>query len=151
MKNMFLLVLFCISILSCQKIILDEPEGFANIEEGKIYKAVSPEGVILKIRIVENAPSKDVEFWGDALSYQLKKEGYVSSSDGVYFTGAEHGGYYHEWALAYGTDTFKYLTAIIPYEKKIIIAEAAGEYIVFADYRDSIIECLKTVKLEKGI
>ncbi len=142
------ILLACLLVLSCQKIVLDEPEGFAKVEMRGMYKAISPEGVVLRIRIVENLPSKGVDFWGEALTFQLKKEGYGSSTEGVFFDGLDKKGYYHEWGMAYGTETYKYLTAIIPYEQSIVITEVAGEYRAYADYRESIIDCLKTIKLE---
>ena len=128
---------------------IEKPEGFAvaEIKQGELYNAVSPEGIILGVKTEENYPVKDIEFWSNALKnqfinngYQLYKEEEINienGSKGVLF----------EWLAPYASSTYIYLTFITVKNSKIIIAEAAGEVNLFADYRESIIESIKTISL----
>ena len=113
---------------------VDPPEGFAEYTKAKYYQAVTPEGVILRIRIVANDPKQTLSFWTEALKVHMQKSGYslleeesfgVSTGNGVAF----------EWIAPLSGEDWVYLTAIAVTDKHIVVAEAAGAYRYYKDYR----------------
>ncbi len=143
-----LLVLFFISCPSTPPpFSIEKPVGFAIAESGngKLYSAVSPEGILFDVKTSENYPVKDIDFWGNALKtqfinngYQLYKEEELSIENGSK-------GILFEWLAPYASSTYIYLTFITLEGDNIIIAEAAGEVKLFADYREAILESIKTI------
>lgn len=131
---------------SCIKIGVVKPEGFAEMEEKGYYKAVSPEGVIYKVRTVENYPLKDLGFWSRALKKHLEDEGYRFVAEKSFNTTTNSGTLF-EWGAPYGNEDYIYLTAILVEGKQIIIAEAAGEFSLFVRYREAIQSSLSTLTL----
>jgi len=131
---------------ACSKVTLEKPEGFAVVKSSKYYKAVSPEGMVYKVRFVKNYPEKDLDFWSRALKKQLEQEGYRFIKEQS-FTSGKKPGLILEWGAPYGTDDFIYLTAISVSGKTIIIAEAAAEFKLFTRYRDAVVKSLTTIKV----
>jgi len=129
---------------------VNQPAGFAETAEKTEYRAISPEGMLYRVRSVENYTVKDLDFWSRALKNQLVKEGYHLTDEGEEFTAADHRGVLYEWGVRYGNEDFIYLTAIIVFDKRITIAEAGGEHTIYAKYRQPILESLKSITLNRG-
>jgi len=51
----------------------------------------------------------------------------------------------YEWLAPYASSTYVYLTYITVEGDFILIAEAAGEFKLFADYREAIVASIKTI------
>ena len=159
MKNLFiknpvaaLIIIFSVLMIDgCAKPRVHKPQGFAEVKSGmfsgQVYKAISPEGMLFRVRSVKNYPFMGLEFWGDSLKNQLIKEGYHQSGDMVRLKSDKSDGILYEWILPYGSDDYIYMTAIMLSGKRIIIAESAAQHTVYKKYRDSILESLKTVSL----
>ena len=75
-KSLLFLTAGCLSLIlflsGCQTVSVqaDTPEGFADISESADYysdvvpyRAISPEGVIFRVRSVDNYPEKGIDFW----------------------------------------------------------------------------------------
>jgi len=124
------------------------PEGFALVEEGKRFLAVSPEGLKYRVKTEPNYPEKDVAFWSAVLIRQLEDEGYKSRSDGEYFECPAGRGFFLEWNLPYGGETFTYMTAIVPHGETIYVAESAAEHSIYRVYREVILESLKSISAD---
>ena len=147
-------LLIAVSILlaaGCAKPKVDKPQGFAEVEtglfSGAVYKAVSPEGMLYRVRTVKNYPFMELEFWGNSLKNQLIKEGYHLSAEEIDLEAEGSEGILFEWILPYGSDDYIYMTAILLSGKRIIIAESAAEHTVYKKYRGSILDSLKTISL----
>jgi hypothetical protein len=150
--SVFLLIgLFILSAAGCAKPKVDKPKGFAEVEtgmfSGPVYKAVSPEGMLYKVRTVKNYPSMELGFWGDSLKNQLIKEGYHLTGEEMDLNTEGSEGVLFEWILPYGNDDYIYMTAVLLSGSRIIIAESAAEHTVYKKYRGSILDSLKTVSL----
>jgi hypothetical protein len=126
---------------------LKTPQGFALVQNGLTYRAISPEGVRLQIRRGRNYPKKGVDFWAPAMVRQLRQGGYQGKGDGESVDTALGKGFYIEWGVPFGQQDFVYLVAIIPRGKHIYMIEAAGDVRVFGKYRDTILDVVKTLKL----
>jgi hypothetical protein len=122
------------------------PEGFAELTGRGDYEAVSPEGMLFRIKSIKNDPQKDLEFWGDALQNHLAKEGYRLKGAAESFDSGDRDGLAYEWVLPYGRESYLYLTALIVTDKTITLAEAAAPYSVYIEYQGVIRESLATIR-----
>ncbi len=126
---------------------INKPEGFAVVETAgsDLFSAISPEGIFFNVKTTENYPVKDIDFWGNSLKNQFINNGYQLYSEKEITAENGNNGILFEWLAPYSSKTFIYSTYIILDEESIIIAEAAGEVKLFADYRQSILESIKTI------
>jgi hypothetical protein len=141
-----LLVLAVTAAAGCSRVSLDTPEGFARVEGRGEYRAVSPEGMLLRVRTVANNPRKGPEFWSEALETHLREEGYRPAGPPRPLTSAGGSGFVYEWALPYGQQSYLYLTAVAVQGRRIIVAEAAAPYAVYQLHRQGIYESLQTIR-----
>jgi hypothetical protein len=139
------LVLFTLTV-SCSRLSVVPPEGFAELKGGKSYRAVSPEGMLYRIRSIKNEPQKDLSFWGEALQNHLNKEGYRSNGEGQSFESGDLEGMYYEWILPSGNESYFYLTAILVTDRTITLAEAAAPHSVFTRYRQTLVASLGSIR-----
>jgi hypothetical protein len=142
-----LILLISLSLFACTTIEVKKPAGFAETVSKTEYRAISPEGILYRVRSVDNYPVKNLDFWSKALKNQLATEGYLLTDDGEEFSAGDHRGVLYEWGVRYGNEDFIYLTAIIVFDDRITIAEAGGEHKIYAKYRQSILESLKSITL----
>ncbi len=144
-----LLPIALISLLlavSCSRLSVTPPEGFAELKGRRIYQAISPEGMLYRIRSIKNDPRKNLEFWGEALENHLVKEGYRLNGKARSFTSGDREGLSCEWVLPYGNESYLYLTAVIVTDKTITLAEAAAPYPVFIQYRQALLDSLASIR-----
>ena len=136
-----------INIAACKTIPanLTTPEGFAEYTATeKPYRSITPEGVILRVRSVANEPVQSLKFWSEALEVQLSKSGYILLERTTFSSPAGEGVAF-EWNAPLNGEDWVYLTAIAVSPEKITIAEAAGEYAHYQDYRETIVESLSSI------
>jgi hypothetical protein len=130
---------------------VQKPEGFAAVSPWQVgaaqYKAVSPEGMIYRVRTLDNYPVQTLEFWANALENHLVNEGYRAVSDGQSFEAGVNPGMFLEWAMPYGEQSYIYITAIVVSEKKIAVAEATAEHTIYHRYREAVIESLVSITI----
>jgi len=128
--------------------VLEQPKGFAEYREETAYRAVSPEGVVLRVRLVDNQPAQTLEFWAEALKTQLAKSGYSPMGEEVVETRSGKG-IILEWVAPVGQEDWIYLTGLCVTDRGIAVAEAAGEYGTYQERRLAIILSLRSLKLEE--
>lgn len=144
MKKSVLCIPVLLLLFSCGAVSIEKPAGFAEIESGKTYRAVSPEGLPFRVRQFKNYPEQDLDFWKQALKVHLTREGYQfiseneAAADGKTVVCCE-------WGAPWGGDDYIYLTAVTVKGKKILVAEAAGEMKLFEKYRDAILNSIKSL------
>jgi hypothetical protein len=144
-------VLILLFLFACSDFKIETPEGFAQIavdhfnQRDVLYKAVSPEGIILRVKKVENYPRMELDFWLKALINQLQKEGYTLIGEEERFETKQRKGAYITWGLPYGNATYIYLTSLLVCDDEILITEAAGEHIIFNDYKDALIKSIRSI------
>lgn len=133
-------------LVSCARVSVTPPEGFAEIDGRGAYRAVSPEGMRYRVRILKNRPAKDMQFWSEALRSHLLKEGYRLNGEPRSLENGDTPGVLCEWVLPYGNESYVYLTALMVSGRTIILAEAAAAYPVFLRYREALRESLATIR-----
>jgi hypothetical protein len=151
MLRLIQVLLFLLRLFSCAipQVRVQPPAGFAEAEPGKnaAYRALSPEGLLYQVRIFPNQPQKPLAFWGETLKNHLLKEGYRLNGDGRDFQAGDKPGIAFEWVVPYGNESYLYLTAVLVAGKRIVLAEAAGPYALFAQYRQSLSDSLQSIRL----
>jgi hypothetical protein len=140
-----------ILVLASCATLVEQPEGFAKVPLGQIvatrYKAVSPEGMIYRVRKLKNYPVQTLEFWAKALQNHLEKEGYRIITEGQSFETGDNSGMLFEWAMPYGNQSYIYLTAIVVAKKRIAVAEAAAEHTIYYQYREALLDSLASITI----
>ncbi|MBN2444697.1 MAG: hypothetical protein JXJ04_25300 [Spirochaetales bacterium] len=138
------IALLLLIISGCSQIGVEKPGGFADKLMYNEYNAISPEGVLYRVRYVKNYPEKDIMFWQKAVKLHLEKEGYDYLTE-TEFDAKGKKGILFEWGAPYGHENYIYMTAIIVSGKKIAIAEAAGEFTLYQEYKDELLKSVKTI------
>jgi hypothetical protein len=126
------------------------PVGFAAYELRELQAgpdvqlAVSPEGVLFRVRAVANQPPQGLAFWTEALRTQLGREGYtfvdsreLASSLGVVAV--------LRWSAPVGNADWFYLTALAAVGEQLVVAEAAGDIAVFQEYEPAVLASLESL------
>jgi len=103
------------------------PEGFALVDDQPEYRAVSPEGVRLRLRSEKNYPEQSGAFWREALFGYLEGRGYVPVG-GEETLSLDEGGEFtlRKWGVPLGNDDYLYLTGLRLNRGKIEILEISG-------------------------
>ena len=109
---------------------LQTPPGFAVLPEQKeyLYRAASADGVVLAIRVEDNKPAGNLDFWAEALDRQLQQGSYrpdgkaedVKSASGLpgrrlKYTRENQGRKYRYWVTVFVT------------ESRVFCVEAGGD------------------------
>jgi hypothetical protein len=147
MKRFSFLILSLV-LVGCKQMVVEAPRGFAELETENQYAAMSPEGMIYRVRLVKNSPEQSLDFWTEALTTHLRQQGYVPDSADNGFDAGELRGLFSEWTVPYGSDTYKYLTGVLVSKQAIAVAEAAGSHLVYAKYREALLESLATIRFQ---
>jgi len=147
-RFIFMLLILMLVAASCATFRVGLPEGFALVQEGAEFVAVSPEGLTYRVKTEANYPEKNVDFWSGAMKRQLEEEGYKLRSEGEFFECPAGRGYFIEWNVPHQGETFIYMTGIVPAGGALYVAEAAAEHTIYKTYRDAIIESLESIASE---
>ena len=146
-----LLIPAAVLLAGCTTLAVEKPAGFAEMESrfsSERYTAVSPEGMLYRVRTRENYPPQSLDFWAEAMKNHLIDEGYTPVDDGESFQAGGLPGVLFEWVMPYGQESYIYLTAIIVSEEKIAVAEAAAEHTIYHEYRGSLRESLQSIRFQ---
>lgn len=132
--------------VSCSRLSVVPPEGFAELKGRRSYRAISPEGMLYRVRSIKNKPQKDLSFWGEALENHLINEGYRPSGEARSFESGDREGLYYEWVLPSSNESYLYLTALVVTDRTITLAEAAAPHPVFIQYRQALLDSLASIQ-----
>jgi hypothetical protein len=126
--------------------VLERPGGFALFTGTESYQAISPEGVVLELRVLENEPPQDLAFWTEALETHLTRAGYRQRRKESFSSPAGEGISF-EWIAPVAGEDWVYLTAFVVEGERIALVEAAGPYAQYTLHRDSLMASLATLAL----
>ncbi len=126
---------------------MERPTGFA-LFEGEPYRAVSPEGVALGVRLAANDPEQGLGFWSEALKVHLLAGGYRLLAEEPFRAAAPVGdGRLYEWVAPLGGEDWVYLTALAVCGRDIVLVEAAGPFKLYRERRAALLASLATLSL----
>lgn len=122
------------------------PQGFAPYRSWWTFKAVSPDGVIYRVRSEPNKPAAELPFWREALKKRMLDAGYAFMAESDLTAGADKG-YLLELAAPQGSMDYAYLIGLFVDGGDIVIAEAAGEVTKLQPRRADIVEAMRNIEL----
>jgi len=125
----------------CQSFEAVAPEGFATFDDGWGFRAVSPDGVMYRVRTADNDPEATLEFWREALKKRMLDAGYTFVAEGDVQAGKEPG-YLLELAAPVGQEDYAYAVACFVRGSDLILVEAAGEVTSFAERRAAVLAAI---------
>jgi hypothetical protein len=124
--------------------------GFVPLENQSAYdyRATTPEGVVVAVRVVEDEKRGDLAFWSQALVLQLRDTSGYALLDSVESTSRDGT---KGRLLKFGHDEdnkpFAYWVAIYPAQERLFLVEAGGQQEAFDRARPSIEWMLKSVRV----
>ena len=135
------------ALLSCVTAapVLERPEGFA-LFRGETYRAITPEGVVLGVRVVANDPPQDQAFWAEAIKVQLASNGYRLLAQEAFKAPIGEGNLY-EWVAPVGGEDWVYMTALAVRGPDIVVVEAAGSFSYYREHRPALLRSLASLSL----
>lgn len=126
----FLSTLAVATLAACQTPagVAEPPKGFAPLPsdgEGVLLRALSPQGVRFRVRLVRNDPRADLRFWQEALRRKLENDGYtiVRAAPAVV---AGTDGYLIESVAPVGDQDYGFTVALAVKQDWIVLGEAGG-------------------------
>lgn len=123
---------------------MDAPDGFASFGVDRDFRAMSPEGVVVRTRSVANEPAQTLSFWAELLERHLTDSGYLLIERSEFSTD-DNTGVVLEWLAPVREDDWIFLTAIVVRDDTIAIVEAAGPTHLFEEYRNDIHQSLSSL------
>jgi len=142
MNKALTIALCALSLAACRSIDAQVPEGFARYESqserhASSLRAVSPEGVVFRVRREKTTQAAELAFWKAALKKRMLDAGYhfVSATDITARGGPAH---VLELAAPLGSRDYGYRVALFAKEKDLLIAEAAGEVLHLKKHKKAI-------------
>ncbi len=139
--------LLLLSLIACRSYKATPPEGFASFEKTTDFKAVSPDGVVFRMRDEPNKPEGDLPFWKEALKKRMLAAGYTFFAERDLKTQGGEPGYLLELSAPLGPRDYSYLVAVFRKGSKLVIAEVAGEVVPLKARHDAIIAALEKTEL----
>jgi hypothetical protein len=144
MTGLVLPLVLLTSCLTLSEPALERPRGFAVFQGKESYRAISPEGVVLEVRMLENEPSQDLAFWTEALETHLTNAGYRRIGKESFSSPAGQGVVF-EWLAPVGGEDWAYMTAFTVGPDRIALFEAAGPVPDYRRHRSSLLESVATL------
>jgi hypothetical protein len=142
-----LLAALVIMLFSCAHFKAQSPSGFAAYKSRCTFKAVSPDGVIYRVRSVKNKPKAELPFWNEAVITRMKNAGYtLVDTSSITVQGRQT--FVTELAAPLGSEDQSYLIAVIYGPKRLTVVEAACEVSKFQKRKADIVEAIKKIRLK---
>ncbi len=124
--------------------------GFVPLEhQGEYeYRATTPEGVVVAVRVVEDEKRGDLAFWTQAVTLQLRDVTGYALLDSVDVTSRDGTkGKLLKFGHDEGDKPFSYWVAIFPAQGRLFLVEAGGAKEPFERARPSVEWMLKSVRV----
>ncbi|HEX2736167.1 MAG TPA: hypothetical protein VHM70_31415 [Polyangiaceae bacterium] len=123
------------------------PTSFRAYDESRPLKGITPDGVMLKVRTVDNYPKGSLEFWTEAMSEHLVRQGYALSSKRCFKTASSLAGCRLDFLLPHGSQDWVLSETVFVDADNIHLVEAAGPYDRFSKFDQELQQALLTFKL----
>ena len=112
--------------ISCEKE-FSCPQGFARLE-GPEWKALSPQGSVMKYRIIDEKTQAKSEFWSEAIFTHFRNEGYQDLKMKSYVLSKGDSIRTQNFIYPMQKSDYLYFVALIIKDKKIHMWEVTGPY-----------------------
>jgi len=137
---------------SCRAVEIRAPEGFVVYTKlpGSEFRAISAEGIALRVKQTPNEPASDVALWSRSLKLNLESRGYVVRSEEPIQAGALKGSVL-KTASRIANQDFGYICALFVVDRDLYFVEAAGAYPEFGAREAQILDAIRSFKPKPGL
>ena len=111
-----------------------------------VVRGVSPEGVIIALRKIDNPKNGTLEFWAKAIENELSQEGHSLVENSPVRSDAGTGGRLMTFSSVHQGEEFTYMLAIFVEGERILVAEAGGKAVDVKKHAEDINKSLLTAK-----
>ena len=123
----------------------EAPEGLSAYRGRRELKAVSPDGVLYRVRAARHRPSADLAFWEEALETRMASAGYrVVSTERVQSDSLGEGAVI-ELGAPLGPDDATYIVGVFVDGRRLILVEAAGEVSRVEARREALLTAVRSL------
>jgi len=144
---MYVILLF---LPGCVTFEMSKPEGFAEYKvEKNIYRAISSDGIRIKVYQVRNDSQGDVDMWKKSAGHFLKGQGYVEQSRKEIVTVEKKKGVYTEYNHRYYGSSYIYSLTIFADNGELYIVEVAGVKDAYNKKRESILGAIRNIRISR--
>ncbi|MFC1671106.1 hypothetical protein ACFL20_12015 [Spirochaetota bacterium] len=127
---------------------MKKPMGFAQYKmKGNLYRAISSDGVHLRVYRVENEPFGDSKMWKQSVDFYLKGKGYHRIKQTDVENGNGKKGDYSEYIYRFNGMNYIYSLTLYNDDKYIFVIETGGVESFFNNRRDSILKAIRAFKI----
>lgn len=127
---------------------LTPSKSFREYEDSDDLKMVTADGVMVKVRTVENYPEASLEFWMDALGQHLDKQGYAKKSKTCFKTQSGLAGCTLDFLLPHGAEDWVLSETLFVSGDTVYIVEAAGPFERFTKVEKEYANSLLSFRLD---
>jgi hypothetical protein len=148
-----LLVLVSCGVLGCARNYnMDAPKAFRAYEDSQDVKWTTADGVRLKVRQLENYPVGSLQFWKEALSEHLLRQGYTLTRERCFQTQAFNNqpplpGCRLDFLLPHGSEDWVLMETLFVSGEDLYVVEAAGAFERFSKVDAEIQTALESFRL----
>lgn len=143
---MVLSIFMGLVLFSCAHFKAQPPSGFAAYKKRCTFEAVSPDGVVYRIKTVKNKPAAQLPFWSEAVLTRMRNAGYsIVDTSSISIQGND--AFIMEFAAPLGNEDQSYLVVVIYSSARLTIVEAACEVSKFQMRKPDIIKAIKEIEL----
>jgi hypothetical protein len=122
---------------------LKVPQGMARVHQDETFRAVSPQGSVLKFYRVKNDPKAKGEYWVQSVSTHLKSEGYqlhksqklaMAKGDTLEWTA---------WPVPMQGGDYLYWVGVLTRGDDIFVLESTGPWQEMESLRPAVLKSLQ--------
>jgi hypothetical protein len=122
------------------------PAGFSAWKKHSHFRAVTPDGVLYRVRSEKHEPKGELPFWKEALKERMVAAGYqVAAESDATANGVP--GAVLELRAPLGEQDWTYLVAVFPNGGKLVLVEAAAEISKLEPRKAAILEAVAQLGL----
>ncbi len=121
--------LLCIGALGCGPAYrIETPKSFRRYQQSHDFRWITPEGVVLRGREVENEPRATLAFWSQATQHHLERRGYKLQTKRAFRTAEGLDGERLDFLVPRGGEDWLFSVGLIVREARIYVLEAGGPW-----------------------
>lgn len=122
---------------------LTTPPAFRRYHEADDLRLITPDGVRVATREVDNEPRADLPFWVDAMKRHLDERGYALGREHCFTTTAGLPGCTLDFVLPHGAEDWVMSETLFVIDDTLVLIEATGPFDRFAaveaEYKQSLL------------
>jgi hypothetical protein len=131
----------------CETIEYKKPEGFAEYKrEGKQIKAISADGVVIKVKMIKNDPHGNSPMWMESVNLYLKSKGYKKLTSREISARSSLKGIYTEYIYRHYGRNYIYSLTLFADSDQLYLVESGGIENYYKKRRESILAAIKSLK-----